>query len=203
MYAYLKGILVDHIPGQVVVENQGIGYLIYTPGRDFPPIGEPVTVYTYLHVKEDRLELYGFSNENQQQLFTQLISVSGVGTKTAIQVLADLSPSVLVTAILQEDLNTLTRVKGLGAKTAKRLVLELKDKLKGMQRAELTPSLTNNEAADPVEEITQQGHDVLEALLMLGWPMDVAREVVAAHTDPSAELETNIRRCLQALDRRG
>ena len=132
MIAYLKGRLVHKEPTLVIVEVAGIGYQASISLNTFSEIKdkEEIRLATYLHVREDAHLLYGFASESEKVMFLNLISVNGVGPNTAMMVLSSLTAEELKSAILREDAGTLQAVKGIGGKTAQRLILELKDKLR-------------------------------------------------------------------------
>lgn len=132
MIAFLKGKLVHKEPTYVLIEVNGVGYHVNISLNTFSEIKdrEAITLATYLQVREDAHILYGFANESEKAMFQSLISVNGVGPGTAMVVLSYLNPEELRRAIIQEDTATLQAVKGIGGKTAQRLVLELKDKLR-------------------------------------------------------------------------
>ena len=132
MIAYLKGKLVYKDPTHAIVEVNGIGYQVGISLHTFSQIKdkEDIKLVTYLHVREDAHVLFGFASEAEKQMFQQLISVNGVGPSTAMVVLSYLPPDELKSAIVNEDAVALQSVKGIGGKTAQRLILELRDKLK-------------------------------------------------------------------------
>lgn len=132
MISYLRGKLVHKEPTHVVVEVNGIGYQAFISFHTFSEIKdkEDIRLATYLHVREDAHILFGFSSDAEKAMFLNLISVNGVGPNTAMVVLSSLPPADLRAAILREDAATLQAVKGIGGKTAQRLILELKDKLR-------------------------------------------------------------------------
>jgi Holliday junction DNA helicase RuvA len=142
MIAYLKGKLVHKEPTHVVVEVNGIGYQVGISLHTFSEIKdrEDIKLSTYLQVREDAHILYGFATDAEKQMFQLLISVNGVGPSTALVVLSYLTPNELKSAIVNEDTGALQAVKGIGGKTAQRLVLELKDKLK-KEAMEETPGI--------------------------------------------------------------
>lgn len=141
MIAYLKGKLVRKEPTHIIVEVGGIGYEASISLNTFSEIKdrEEIRLLTYLHVREDAHLLYGFASEAEKTMFLHLISVNGVGPNTAMVVLSSLPPAELKSAILREDGATLQAVKGIGGKTAQRLILELKDKLR--KEVDDTPSI--------------------------------------------------------------
>lgn len=132
MYYYIKGILAAKGENYLVVDAGGVGYLIYTPLSDIEKagaIGSAITMYTSLNVREDAMELYGFITEEEKRMYHMLISVQGVGPKAGLALLSSASPQKLAVAIMTDDTNTLTKAQGVGPKAAKRIILELKEKL--------------------------------------------------------------------------
>ncbi len=132
MISYIKGSLEEQREDSVVVECQGIGYDIKTPdltNRNIK-IGEKIKVYTYMYVREDTLCLYGFLSREEREVFQMLISVNGIGPKAAIAILSTLTIEELAYAVLSDDVKTISKTPGIGPKGAKRLIIELKDKLK-------------------------------------------------------------------------
>jgi Holliday junction DNA helicase RuvA len=148
MIAYLKGKLVHKEPTHVVVDVNGIGYQAFISFHTFSEIKdrEDIRLFTYLHVREDAHILYGFASEIEKNTFLSLISVNGVGPNTAMMVLSSLPPEEIKSAILREDAATLQAVKGIGGKTALRLILELKDKFRKAPSdgAPTLPGMVNN-----------------------------------------------------------
>ena len=132
MYAYIDGKLTFKNPAYVVIETGGIGYHINISLNTYSnlPATERCKLYTWLHVKEDGHTLYGFADEGERRLFLHLISVSGIGPNTGRMILSSITPTEIQAAIVNADYPLIQRIKGLGAKTAQRLVLELQDKLK-------------------------------------------------------------------------
>ncbi len=133
MIHYVSGKLVEKTASYLVVDVQGLGYLLKISLQTFQHLnqtGEFVKINTFLHVKEDSHTLYGFFEESERQLFIDLISVSGIGPSTAMVMLSSLSTTEIIEAIVNEDLKTVQSIKGIGGKTAGRVLLELKDKLK-------------------------------------------------------------------------
>ena len=131
MISYIKGILVSMTPGGAVVENNGIGYDIMMPaGQEFPGgIGQEVRIYTHMHVREDDISLFGFRTKEELEAFELLIGVSGIGPKVGLSVLSTLSVYELKIAVMSDDSKTISKTPGLGPKGAKKLILELRDKL--------------------------------------------------------------------------
>ena len=179
MYAYIKGILAEITEDAIIVENQGIGYEIAVPGQVFdylPSVGEEVKIYTYHYVREDAILLYGFLTKEDVRIFKMLIGVSGIGPKGALSILSVLSTDDLRFAILGDDAKAIAKAPGVGAKTAQRVILELKDKLSledafeqklanQAQKAELNPAVgVKNEA---ILALTSLGYSQSEALKVL------------------------------------
>lgn len=131
MISYIKGILEDMSPGMVVVDNHGIGYQMMVPmrGESFPKIGQEIKIYTHMHVREDDVSLFGFLSKEEKEAFELLIGVNGIGPKVGLSVLSTLSVYELKMAVISEDVKTISKTPGLGPKGAKKLILELKDKL--------------------------------------------------------------------------
>lgn len=131
MISYIKGILEDMSPGMVVVDNHGIGYQMMVPmrGESFPKIGQEIKIYTHMHVREDDVSLFGFLSKEEKEAFELLIGVNGIGPKVGLSVLSTLSVYELKMAVISEDVKTVSKTPGLGPKGAKKLILELKDKL--------------------------------------------------------------------------
>lgn len=134
MYHYISGTVTDIFDGVIVIEAGGIGYEVTATASclgEFGKIGQAAKIHTYLHVKEDGVALYGFSGRGERTMFMRLIAVSGVGPKMAVQILSGIPTNALALAIVTGDTAALSRIKGVGKKTAERMVLELKDKLGG------------------------------------------------------------------------
>ena len=130
-FSYIKGILEDMSPGVVVVDNHGIGYQMMVPmrGEYFPKIGQEIKIYTHMHVREDDVSLFGFLSKEEKEAFELLIGVNGIGPKVGLSVLSTLSVYELKMAVISEDVKTISKTRDLGPKGAKKLILELKDKL--------------------------------------------------------------------------
>jgi len=161
MIGRLTGILLEKNPPQLTLDVHGVAYEVDVPMSTFynlPATGERVTLYTHLVVREDAHLLYGFGSDNERRAFRQLVKISGIGARTALSVLSGLSVAELAQAVTMQDTGRLTKIPGIGKKTAERLLLELKDKL----AADVTTSVGVHRAA-PVM------NDVLNALAALGY----------------------------------
>jgi len=170
MIAHLRVRHIAKHPNQAVVETAGVGYdiVISVPTfSDLPALGAEIALHIHTHVREDTIALYGFLRPAEKQLFEKLISVSGIGPKLAITILSGMPTDEMVRAIRGNDLGRLTRVPGIGKKTAERLVLELRDKLEDFGAAPTIAAVT------PVEE------DVLSALTNLGYQHAAAERALA------------------------
>jgi Holliday junction DNA helicase RuvA len=168
MIGRLTGTLLDKAPPQVLLDVQGVAYEIDVPMSTFynlPATGERVTLFTHLVVREDAHLLYGFGSDNERRAFRLLLKISGIGARTALSVLSGLSVAELAQAVTLQESGRLTRIPGIGKKTAERLLLELKDKL----GADLTTAVGVNRAPPA-------SSDILHALLALGYS---DREAVA------------------------
>lgn len=177
MIDYLKGKLVFKDPTFVIIDINGVGYHVKVSLNTYSQIKdeEHIKLLTHLHIKEDAHTLYGFKEEMEKRLFLLLISISGVGPNTGLMILSSLSGGELETAISQEDHKTIQRVKGVGAKTAQRIVLELKDKINKENLAE--PQVVSGGF------IQQQQHlkeEALQALITLGFTKAMAEKNIAS-----------------------
>lgn len=173
MIAYIDGKLTFKDPTYVIIETNGIGYQIKIPLSTFASLneGERVKLLTYLHIKEDAHTLYGFSDSIQKRLFLELISISGIGPNTALMMLSSLNPTELQHAIANEDVRTIQNIKGIGAKTAQRVILELKDKMKKLDSGQETKAISGTFHNTVKSE-------ALSALVTLGIPRAAAEKTV-------------------------
>lgn len=174
MISYIKGTLAYTEPedGLVVIETGGVGYGILISGKDLdllPGYGEELRLYTYLQVKEDGLQLYGFLTREDQKLFKMLIGVSGIGPKGALGILTALSADDLRFAVLAEDAKAIAKAPGIGHKTAQKLILELKDKLKLEDAFEAKLAKADLKAGSDLPGLTEAKNEAVEALTALGY----------------------------------
>lgn len=188
MFAHIEGVLCEKNADSLVIDCGGVGYLIYVSGTALsgaPAIGERMKVYTILNVREDAMELYGFSSPEEKRMFERMRAVSGVGPKSALQILSTLSLRDLSLALVSGDAAALTRAPGIGKKIAQRLVLELRDKI---DNEELTGAPA---ALSPARGAMGPENEAVEALMALGYaPSEAARAVagVAGQSDRTDEL---------------
>lgn len=166
MFAYIKGSLEFKSTNFVVIDVSGIGYKIFMPSNSIDGlgnIGDIVKVHTYYYVREDNISLYGFSSSEELRMFELLISVSGIGAKSAIATLSEVSPSSFALSVITNDVSKLTKIPGIGKKTAERLILELKDKLK----TESTIEKYEDVKSQVVED--EKVDEAISALQVLGY----------------------------------
>lgn len=174
MYAFLSGIVEEKESDTLVINCNGVGYEVFCSGYTLdalPKVGDVATVYTYLHVREDAMQLFGFATKEEKKLFLALTTVSGVGSKTAVQILSGLKVKDLMNAIYLGDVNAISRIKGIGKKTAERIVLELKNKvdvlplLDGTNEATISVSLGVETPAvsDAISALVEMGLSKVEA----------------------------------------
>jgi len=192
MIEFVEGMLVEARPTHAVVQHGGLGLLLRIPLSTFTELSAPghvVKLWAHLHFRENDFELYGFFTKPERKLFRLLISVSGIGPKTAISILSAVQPIVFHRAVLAGDVDRLTTIPGIGRKTAQRLLVELKDKV---------------EAEIPREELLVPGGDgrfleAVDALVALGYPKTQAESAVKESLDemPDVRLEDLIRQALR------
>lgn len=170
MIAFISGKIKLKAENFIILENSGVGYKVFVSPEILNKVnlGEPLELYTYQHVREDALQLFGFNNYNELRLFEQLISVSGVGPKTALAIFNVASVGDIVSAIVSADASVLKKVSGIGAKTAERIVLELKNKVMPVF------------SSDGIKSAVELGSDAdaVEALVSLGYSVNQAREAL-------------------------
>ena len=202
MLAYIKGELAVKARGYVVIDVGGLGYKVFMSDlamENVGNIGEIVKVHTYYRVMEDDISIFGFNTSEELRLFELLISVSGVGAKTAITMLGTIKPEDFAIAIISNDINTLKKLPGIGAKTAQRIVLELKDKLKKEKQIEELSIASNNTNSIKNEiEKDQKLEEAFTALQVLGYSTkDI--EKAMDKIDKSLTLEEIIRLGIKEL----
>lgn len=198
MYAYVKGKLDIKTDSFVVIDVQGIGYKVFMPSKlieSLGEIGETVKVYTYYYVREDNISLYGFSTNEELRMFELLISVSGVGAKSAITMLSEISPSSFALAVISDDVSKLVKIPGVGKKTAARIILELKDKLKTEAAIEKT------EEVNVTIEKDNNLAEAIAALQVLGYTRKEVEKVFEKIETKNLELEEMIKQGLKYLGR--
>ncbi len=193
MIAQIKGRLIEKTPTYVVVDCGGVGYQLNISLNTYSKLGdsEQCMLYTHFVVREDAQLLYGFKEKSERELFRLLISVSGVGSSTAMIILSSLSPNDTKQAILSADVVTLKSVKGIGAKTAERIIIDLRDKIAKIESYDINSSIENNTIKD----------EALSALIMLGFakkPAETALTKIIS-TGEDMTVEELIKRTLKHL----
>lgn len=200
MFAYISGKLTYKMEGYVIVDVNGIGYKIFMSQTSIDKlgnIGENVKIHTYLKVREDDMSLFGFNTGEELSMFELLISVSGVGAKTALSMLASIEPSKFALAVITNDIKTLTKIPGVGAKSAGRIVLELKDKLKTDKAVNADK---NSEVAKTIEK-DEKIEDGISALQVLGYSRKEIEKVFEKIEISELSIEDLIKKGLQLLGR--
>lgn len=195
MYAFISGKIAEITPAYTILDNHGVGYFINITLNTFTAIGEQteVKLFTHLQVLEDAHNLYGFYTAQERDMFEMLISVSGIGCNTARLILSSLTVNELSTAIANEDVKTIQAVKGIGSKTAQRLVIDLKDKVKKTEYLEV--------ASGPVVTDNMSKNEALSALVILGFNRNAASKALdkLLKQNPDASVEVLIREALKLL----
>ena len=192
MITQIKGRLIEKLPTEVIVDCNGIGYSINISLNTFSKIGndENIKLFTYLIIKEDSHSLYGFFDKSERSLFKLLISVSGVGASTGRMMLSSLSPNEIISAILNENVQIIQSIKGIGLKTSQRIILELKDKvllLEGLEQEQLVLNTESTEAASALE--------------VLGYSQKQTSKILSKiiSDNPGINVETLIKKALNKL----
>ena len=199
MYAYFKGIIAQKEEDGLILEVNQIGYHIFMPGSmldALPGVGQEAMIHTYTYVKEDAMQLYGFLSRDDLSLFKMLISVSGIGPKGGLAVLSTLSADDLRFAILSEDAKAIAKAPGIGAKTAQKVVIELKDKISLKEALDMKKSHVDARAAG------QSGamEEAVEALVALGYSStDALRTVRSIENAEEKESEVLLKDALRML----
>lgn len=200
MIAYLNGILELKFNGYIIIDVMGVGYKVFmseTSINKLGEIGDKVKVYTHYHVREDEISLYGFLNIEELNMFELLISVSGVGAKSALNTLAYIEPSTFALAVVSNDTSKLVKIPGIGAKTAARIVLELKDKLKNQDivKNKVDKIESNIENKENIEE-------AITALQVLGYNRKEIEKTFEKIENTNISLEELIKKGLKYLSTR-
>ena len=200
MIGYIKGTVEEIFDDSCIVENQGMGYLIKVPATVLATLQckETIKMYTYMYVREDQLALFGFESRNQLQMFELLISVNGIGPKAALGILSTLSTSALLLAIVSQDAKAISKSPGIGAKTAQKVILELKDKVSA-------DSILTQEGLHPQQESTSEDSETAKkeaflALVSLGYDNSIASQAIAKVSDiKEKDTETILKEALKYM----
>ena len=197
MIGFLRGTVLEKAPDRLLVDVHGVGYELRVPLSTFYQMGEPgapVALHVHTHVREDALQLFGFLTSLEQQVFERLIDVSGIGPKLAIAVLSGIEPADFVAAVARQDVARLTRVPGVGKKTAERIVLELRDRLAKLA----VPAAGSGPEASASNRLRD---DLISALVNLGYHRVAANKALDAvlAAAPDAPFEQALRAALREL----
>ena len=200
MIGRIVGTLIEKTPPELMVDVNGIGYEVsasMTTIYDLPQIGGQVTLYTHLLVKEDSHTLYGFIDKSERALFRVLIKVNGIGPKMALAILSSMSSEELISNVQESDVTALTRIPGVGKKTAERLIIELRDKLGQAAKNDLfsAPAVLRQVQADPRQEAEA-------ALISLGYKPQEAAKAIASVPVDAANSEDVIKAALKGMLRK-
>ncbi len=201
MIGRLRGIILEKQPPEVLIEIQGVGYEVNMPMTCFyelPDIGAEATIFTHFVVREDAQLLYGFNSKQERALFRELIKVNGVGPKLALGILSGMSAQQFVSAVEQEEVKLLVKLPGVGKKTAERLIVEMKDRFKG-----LSGDLFNGHGELPVPDATvaasaDNESEAVAGLLALGYRPQEASRMISKVYQPEDSVETLIKNALRA-----
>ena len=194
MYYYIKGTLVQKSDNYIVVDANGVGYMIYTSLNSMQntgEIGKKITIYTYLHVREDVMDLFGFTTIEEKNMFMHLISVSGVGPKAALSILSVTTPAKFALAVITNDVKTITKASGVGPKMAQRVILELKEKMK-------TDELEIDLEDESDDILSDNRSEAISALVVLGYSSNDAQKAVKG-IDGTLSVEEIIKKALAGL----
>ena len=205
MIGHLRGLLIEKQPPEIVIEcNSGIGYEVTMPMTSIyalPELNQQALIYTHFVVREDAQLLYGFTNKVERKLFRLLIKVNGVGPKLALAILSTMSADQFVSCVSYDDLNTIVKIPGVGKKTAERLLVEMRDRLKDWQVSDesQTPDAVNSESASTELATSHVKGDAVNALVSLGYSQQQADKAIKLVFSVDATSETLIRDALKAM----
>ncbi|WP_229602915.1 Holliday junction branch migration protein RuvA [Vibrio parahaemolyticus] len=204
MIGRLRGILLEKQPPEVLIEVNGIGYEVQMPMSCFyelPNIGEEAIIYTHFVVREDAQLLYGFNTVKERALFREVIKANGVGPKLGLGILSGMTASQFVSCVEREDVSTLVKLPGVGKKTAERLVVEMKDRLKGWGAGDLFTPFTDAAPTDSAAASSNSAEEeeAVSALLALGYKPTQASKVVSQIAKPDMSSEQLIREALKSM----
>ncbi|MCE7793748.1 Holliday junction branch migration protein RuvA [Salipaludibacillus sp. CUR1] len=200
MIECLKGKVINIEPETVVIEVQGVGYLIYTgnPYKYEEWLDETVIIYTYQHVREDAIRLYGFRHREERRLFEKLLQVSGIGPKGALAIVASEQPGLVVEAIENEDEKFLVKFPGVGKKTARQIILDLKGKVEEFVPS-LTQSVPGEARASKTSSYSQELEEAIEALRALGYIEKEIKKVIPTLQKDSLSTDQYIKLALKEM----
>ncbi|PMH44946.1 Holliday junction DNA helicase RuvA [Vibrio sp. 10N.286.49.B3] len=201
MIGRLRGTLIEKQPPELLIEVGGIGYEVQMPMSCFyelPQIGDEAIIYTHFVVREDAQLLYGFNTVKERALFREVIKANGVGPKLGLAILSGMSASQFVASVEREDVSTLIKLPGVGRKTAERLVVEMKDRLKGWGAGDLFTPATDAAPMDSVSAPKAED-EAVSALIALGYKPTQASKIVSQVIKPDMSSEAVIKEALRAM----
>lgn len=196
MFTYISGKIADKANNYVVIDNGGIGYKIFMAPNvieKLPDVGENQKIHTYYYVREDNISLYGFLSNEELRMFELLLSVSGIGAKSAIQILSSITPSSFALAVISNDVSQIVKIPGIGSKTAARIILELKDKLKTEQ------AVCKNEKVEKAICEDEKDSEAITALQVLGYTRKEIEKALEKIEIQDLSVEEIIRKALSIL----
>ena len=197
MFAYLKGILVRKTADSIIIDVNGVGYKVFTAGSALSAsneTGSEIKLHTYFYVREDTQALYGFLHEEELKMFEQLITVTGVGPKAALSLVSNILPSQFGIAVLTDDIESFTKAPGIGKKTAQRIILELKDKLKKLHKP-LTDIKTETSG---LQLSSNKMQEAISPLIMLGYSTQEPNKTISAVYDEQKTIQQIIKDALKS-----
>lgn len=200
MISFIRGTVADMTEASVIVETGGIGYEVFMTGNDLSKLygGEELKIHTHFHVREDVMQLYGFLAKDDLQVFRLLLGVNGVGPKGAMGILSGITADELRFAVLSDDVKTLSKAPGIGKKTAQKMILELKDKLRLEDAFELKLAHEQEKAELGEEEGADGRQEAVEALVALGYSAtDALRAVRKVANVPAGDVEAVLKAALK------
>lgn len=199
MFAYLKGVFESRTLDYIVVDVNGIGYKIFMSENSMKRIGELgsiIKVHTYVKVREDDISIYGFASNEELRMFELLVSVSGIGAKSAIAILSNIEPSAFAVAVISDNVGALKKLPGIGAKSAQRIILELKDKLKTID--------VEDDSSEELKAVINQNQNIEElisALQVLGYTKKEVEKIIPKLDNKDDNLENLIKKALLLLSK--
>lgn len=204
MIGRLNGVLVEKQPPEILLEVSGVGYEVQMPMTcfyDLPKVGDNAIVYTHFVVREDAQLLFGFNNKTERALFRELLKANGVGPKLSLAILSGMSAQQFVSCVNNEDATALVKLPGVGKKTAERLVLEMKDRLKNWGNDLFTP-FSDSAVIEPASDATianNAADDAVSALVALGYKLPQAQKAVKSVSKPDMSTEVLIKESLKSM----
>jgi len=204
MIGRLNGVLVEKQPPEILLEVSGVGYEVQMPMTcfyDLPKVGDHAIVYTHFVVREDAQLLFGFNNKTERALFRELLKANGVGPKLGLAILSGMSAQQFVSCVNNEDATALVKLPGVGKKTAERLVLEMKDRLKNWGNDLFTP-FSDSAVIEPASDATianNAADDAVSALVALGYKLPQAQKAVKSVSKPDMSTEVLIKESLKSM----